>query len=105
MGTKGGKPITAIEKRQLKQLKEELRRRREEEKRERRIALGLIDPSIVDKVARDVRSLGVITPFTLCQRYNVKYSTAKKIIKELASRGVLEIMLKSRRIIVAVPKR
>ncbi len=105
MGTKGGKPITAIEKRQLRALREELRRRREEEKKERRMALDLIDPSIVDKVARDIKNIGIVTPFALCQRYNLKYSTAKKIIKELAARGLLEIVLKSRRIIVALPKR
>ena len=105
MGTKGGKPISALEKRQRRALREELRRRREEEKKERRPALDLVDPSIIDKVAREVRHLGVITPYALTQRYGMKYSTAKKIIRELAARGQLEIVLKARRIIVALPKR
>ena len=102
MGTKGGKPITAIEKRQLRALREELRKQRE--KRERRIGLDMIDPSIIDKIARDIRSMDVVTPFVLTQRYNIKYSTAKKVIKELAARGVLDIVLKSRRIIIALPR-
>jgi len=102
LGTKGGKPITAIEKRQMRALREELKKQRE--KREKRIALDLIDPSIVDKIAREIKSFDVITPFVLAQKYNIKYSTAKKVIKELASRGMLDIVLKSRRIIIAVPK-
>ncbi len=104
MGTKGGKPITAIEKRQLRQLREELRRRREEEKKERRPSLDMVDPSIIDKIGREIRSMGIVTPFAVCQRFGVKYSVAKKVIKELAARGVLDIVLKSRRIIVAVPR-
>ncbi len=104
MGTKGGKPITAIEKRQLRMMKEEARKKAEE-KKEKRQALGLIDPSLVDKIAKDVKNMDVVTPFVLVQKYNIKYSTAKKIILELVNRGVLELYSKTRRLIIALPKK
>lgn len=103
LGTKGGKPITAIEKRQARMLREELRRK--EERREKKQTLGLVDPALVDKIARDIRGLDVITPFILTQRYNLKYSTAKKVLLELANRGVVEIYSKTRRLIIALPKK
>ncbi len=103
MGTKGGKPITAIEKRQARMLREELRKR--EEKKEKRQSLGLVDPSIVDRIAREIRSMEVVTPFVLTQRYNIKYSTAKKVLLELARRGLVEIYSKTRRLIIALPKK
>ncbi len=103
MGTKGGKPITAVEKRQLRMMKEE--RKAKEEKREKRQALGLVDPSIIDRVTREIKSFDIVTPFLLTQRYNIKYSTAKKVILELAQRGLVEVYSKSRRLIIAIPKK
>ncbi len=103
MGTKGGKPISAIEKRQLRAMKEAMKRK--EEKKEKRMAVGLIDPSIIDRVAKEIKSFDVVTPFVLTQRYNIKYSTAKKVIKALAERGLVDIVLKARRIIIAVPRK
>jgi len=103
LGTKGGKPITAIEKRQARMLREELRKR--EERRERKQGFGLIDPALVDKIARDIRGLDVVTPFILTQRYNLKYSIAKRVLLELANRGIVEIYSKTRRLIIALPKK
>jgi len=101
MGTKGGKPISSIEKRQAKIAKKEEKKAAKEEKKEYK--LGIIDPSLLKKVSEDIKSSDFITTLTIAQRYSIKYSIAKKILRELASQNLVDIVLKTRRIIAAVP--
>jgi len=103
LGTKGGKPITAIERRQRRLMQRAERRERREERREKRTAITALEHEIARKVERDFRNMDLITPFEIVQRYNVKYSTAKRVLLELARRGVVKIHLKTRRLIIAVP--
>jgi len=105
MGAKGKKPISVMEKRQQRMMAKEEAKKKvvKEEKKETRIAL--IDPSLITKISREINSFDVITPFILSQRYNIKYSVAKKIIKELHQRNLIDIVSKNRRIIIAIPKK
>jgi ribosomal protein S25 len=101
MGTKGGKPLSAIERRQMKLAKKEEKKVVKEEKKEYR--LGIVDPSLLKKVAEDIKNFDFVTTFTLAQRHNIRYSLAKKILKELAAQNIVNIVLKTRRVIIAVP--
>lgn len=101
MGTKGGKPLSAIEKRQLKaEKREEKKPVKEKEEKGRALA---VDPSLIKKVAEDVKNASFITTFSLVQKYGIKYSIAKKILKHLAVQNIVSIPVKTRRIMVATP--
>jgi len=103
VGTKGGKPITAIEKRQRRLMQRTEGRERREERREKRTSITVLEAEILKNVDRDLKNLDLVTPYEIVQKYNVKYSTAKRVLLELARRGIVNINLKARRIIVATP--
>jgi len=103
VGTKGGKPITAIEKRQRRLMQRAERREKREERREKRTPITVLETEILKKVERDIKNLDLVTPYEIVQKYNVKYSTAKRVLLELARRGIVKIHLKARRIIIATP--
>jgi len=104
MGTKGKKPLSVVEKRQQRMMKEEAKKKIvKEEKKEVRITF--IDQSLITKISNEISNFDVITPFTLSQRYAIKYSTAKKILKELQQRNLIDIISRNRRIIIAIPKK
>lgn len=103
MGTKGGKPVSAIEKRQMRIAKKEERKAVKEEKREYK--LTVVDPSLLKKVSEDIKNLDFVTTSTIAQRFNIKYSMAKKILKILVTQNLIDVILKTRRVIVATPVR
>ncbi|MEM0372033.1 MAG: hypothetical protein QXG46_04305 [Ignisphaera sp.] len=94
MGTKGGKPISSIEKRQKKVEKREEKR---EEKKE--MKLGIVDQSMVKKIIEELKGQTHITTFQVAQKYNIRYSMAKKLLRAAVSQGA-EIVAKNRRVIV-----
>uniref|UniRef100_A0A7C2VGK0 30S ribosomal protein S25e n=1 Tax=Ignisphaera aggregans TaxID=334771 RepID=A0A7C2VGK0_9CREN len=101
MGTKGGKPISSLEKRRAKTEKREEKKVSKEEKRELR--LSTIDPSLVKRVAEDIKNMPFVTTYAIAQKHGIKHSAAKKILRELASQKLIDIVLSTRRVIVAVP--
>jgi len=104
MGTKGKKPISVMEKRQQRIAKEEAKKKIiKEEKKE--VRTTFIDQSLITKISNEISNLDVITPFTLSQRYAIKYSIAKKILKELQQKNFIDIISRNRRIIIAIPKK
>ncbi len=104
MGAKGKKPLSVMEKRQQRLLKEEVKKKVvKEEKKE--IRTSFIDQALITKISNEISNFNVITPFTLLQRYTIKYSIAKKILKELQQKNLIDIISKNRRIIIAIPKR
>ncbi|MEM1542009.1 MAG: hypothetical protein QW101_04550 [Ignisphaera sp.] len=94
MGTKGGKPISSIEK---KQKKVEKKVEKKEEKKEEK--LGIVDQSMIKKIVEELKSQSHITTFQVAQKYNIRYSMAKKLLRAAVSQGV-EIVAKNRRVIV-----
>lgn len=105
MGTKGGKPLSTLEKRQKRLAKKE--EAKKPAKEERKIVIpsaGAIDQNLISKALDEINSSGYATTFTLSQKLGVKYSLAKKILRELAKRGNINIVVKNRRIILATKK-
>ncbi len=102
MGTKGGKPISALEKRQRRMAREE-RRLREHESAETGGRLVYYDESLVEKAAREIRGSSYITPYVLMSKLNVSYSVAKDILRELEKRGEIKLYSRNRRVSIYIP--
>jgi len=102
MGTKGGKPISALEKRQRKRAREE-RRLRESESSELGGRLVYYDETLIDKAAKEIRGSPYITPYVLMSKLNVSYSVAKDILRELEKRGEIRLYSRNRRVLIYVP--
>lgn len=104
MGTKGGKPLSTIEKRQARvDKKEEKKPLIKEERKETK--LPIVDQSLVRKVAEDVKSQPFITTFSIVQKYGVRYGVAKRILKALESQKLVNTVLKTRRITIVIPNK
>ncbi|MEM0152559.1 MAG: hypothetical protein QXJ56_02880 [Ignisphaera sp.] len=102
MGTKGGKPLSTLEKRQKKIAKEEKKSAKEEKKETK---ATFIDESLVLKAGEELENSGFATAFALTQKLNIKYSIAKRIIKELVNRNEASILTKSRRVIIVTARK
>ncbi len=102
MGTKGGKPISALEKRQRKMAREE-RRLREHEGSEVGGKLVYYDEKLIEKASREVRGSEYITPYVLMSKLNISYSVAKSILRELEKRGEIKLYSRNRRVLIYVP--
>lgn len=96
MGTKGSKPLSTLEKRQKKVVKEEPKKA---------VKSIFIDESLVSKAKEELKNSEFTTVFSLAQKLNIKYSIAKQIIKVLVNRDEAKILAKNRRVIVAIAKR
>ncbi len=102
MGTKGGKPISALEKRQKRMAREE-RRMREHEGGETSGRLVYYDENLIEKASREIRGSSYITPYVLMSKLNVSYSVAKGILRELEKRGEIKLYSRNRRVLIYVP--
>ncbi len=102
MGGKKKKPISAMEKQQKK---EEVKKPEKPEKREKQVSMFYdVDESILKKALSVIKGADVITTYQLASSLGVRMSTARRILKELSSRGEVEILDKFRDLIIAVPK-
>jgi len=104
MGTKGGKPLSTLEKKQKKVVKEEPKKKVEKEEK-REVKPMYIDESLISKAVEEVENSRYSTIFNLAQKLNVKYSIARKIVREVVNRGEAEIISKNRRVIVISSKK
>lgn len=105
MGTKGGKPLSTLEKRQKKVAREEQKKRAVKEEQKTEMKTIFVDESLVSKAREDLESSGFVTVFSLAQKFNIKYSLARRIVKELVHRNAAEIVSKNRRVIIVVGKK
>jgi small subunit ribosomal protein S25e len=105
-GGKGGKPISVIEKRQKRALEQQLKQQmKKSEQREKKTQVSLlVDESLINRAIKEVTGLDIITPYVLASKLGVNVSIAKRIMKELISRGMLTLVSKNRRVIVASVK-
>ncbi|MCC6021522.1 MAG: hypothetical protein LM560_00140 [Desulfurococcaceae archaeon] len=105
-GGKGGKPISIIEKRQKKALEQQLKQQmKKAEQREKKTQVSLlVDESLINRAIKEVTGLNIITPYVLASKLGVNVGIAKRIMKELISRGMLTLVSKNRRVIVASVK-
>ena len=103
MGTKGGKPITAIEKRQRRELERKMRARMQQESESSEGRMVFFDEGMLNQALREARSQGYITPYIVMSKLNVTYGVAKDILMKLEKRGQLKLYSRNRRVLIYVP--
>lgn len=103
MGTKGGKPITAIEKRQRRELEKRMRARIQQESESPEGRLVFYNENILNQALKEIKNLSYVTPYILMTKLNVAYGVAKDILNELEKRGYLRLYSRNRRVLIYVP--
>ncbi|RLF13903.1 MAG: hypothetical protein DRJ66_07010 [Thermoprotei archaeon] len=98
MGGRKKLTLKQMEKQQLLRLrKEEEKRRRVKEEKEKQVALTFVDPSIYEAIKKEAPKATLLTPYIIASKYNVKLSTAKKILRQLEKEGLIQLISRSRR--------
>jgi len=102
MGTKGGKPITAVEKRQRRELEKKIHARLQQESESSEGRLVFYDENILNQALKEIKNLSYVTPYILMTKLNVAYGVAKDILNELEKRGYLKLYSRNRRVLIYV---
>lgn len=103
MGTKGGKPITAVEKRQRRELERRMRARVQQESEGAEGKLVFYDENLLNRALKEIRNSSYVTPYILMSKMNVTYGVAKDVLRELEKRGYLKLYSRNRRVLIYVP--
>ncbi|MCS6785060.1 MAG: 40S ribosomal protein S25 [Candidatus Caldarchaeum sp.] len=64
--------------------------------------LGVVGPSM-DDVKEYVKTVKVLTPSSLAERFKVRVSVAKAVLKELAAKGIVKEVIGTNRIRIYAP--
>ncbi|NPA84515.1 MAG: hypothetical protein GXO07_00740 [Crenarchaeota archaeon] len=99
------KPLSAIEKRQMRQLLKELREKMKAEKRETRgvTARVVAEENVVEQAEKAIRGMKFVTPTSLSEKMGISVGLAKRVLRDLETKGVLKLYSKNRRVQVYVP--
>ena len=62
-----------------------------------------VDDSLIRRAAGAVKRMDVVTQNSLAQELGIRVSLAKAVMKELIRQGVLKVVLKSSKLIIATP--
>ncbi|MEM0440724.1 MAG: eS25 family ribosomal protein [Candidatus Caldarchaeum sp.] len=65
--------------------------------------LGIFGQSSLDEVKDYVKTVKVLTPSSLAERFKIRVSVAKALLKELASKGIVKEVTGSNRIRIYSP--
>ncbi len=98
------KPLSAIEKRQMRQMLKELRQRMIEERKEKRgVTLRVVaEEDVIKNAEKVVRHMKFVTPNMLADKMGINISLAKRILRDLETKGTLKLYAKNRRIQIYV---
>lgn len=67
-------------------------------------APGIVPPDPKsEKVVSELRKMKALTPYTVATRFNLRLSTAKDLLDELARRGVIEYVAGSKNLKIYKP--
>ena len=105
----GGKKKLGIKQMEKQQVKED--ETKQDKKKEKagppkeRKAIGIIPPDTKDgKIIAEVKKMGVLTPYAISTRYNVRISAAKDFLEELEANGTVQLVSGSHNIKIYKPK-
>ena len=105
MGTKGKKPISAMEKRQIREEKQKekvVKTVRKEEKTVKK-APAELDSSLIARAKKELISLDYITPYQVKEKLGISYTLARQLLRYLNEDGFLNLYSGNRRIKIYVP--
>jgi len=97
-GGKPKKPMSARDRR-----KRAAPQPTKKKKEERFIAYHDLNESLIRRASKAVGGMDLITPYTLATTLNIKLSLARRVLRLLAEKGVVNVVDKSRALIIAIP--
>ena len=107
MGGKKKLGIKQMEKQQVTQDEAKAAEKKKEKAgppKERK-TVGIMPPDSKDgKIIAEVKKMGVLTPYAISARYNVRISAAKDFLEELQANGTLELVSASHNLKIYKPK-
>jgi small subunit ribosomal protein S25e len=70
-----------------------------------RKTIGIMPPDSKDaKILAEVKKMGVLTPYAVATRYNVRMSAAKVFLEELEANGTIQLLSASHSLKIYKPK-
>jgi small subunit ribosomal protein S25e len=106
MGGKKKLGIKQMEKQQASQ--DEAKADKKKEKAgppKERKTIGIMPPDSKDaKILAEVKKMGVLTPYAVATRYNVRMSAAKVFLEELEANGTIQLLSASHSLKIYKPK-
>ncbi len=107
----GGKKKLGIKQMEKQQVTQDEATKTAEKKKEKagppreRKTVGIMPPDSKDgKIIAEVKKMGVLTPYAISARYNVRISAAKDFLEELQANGTLELVSASHNLKIYKPK-
>ena len=97
MGGVTKKPISAMERAQRRA------RRGREEKRVEKRQYSYLAPVSEDDVLKEVKKMRVITPLAVSEKFELRLSRSRQILRKLCEKGALKLLCKNRELEVYVP--
>ena len=105
MGGKKKLGIKQMEKQQVTQ--DEAKQDKKKEKagppRERKASSIVAPDAKNDKVVAELKKMGVLTPYAVATKYNIRISTAKDFLEQLETNGAIQIVSGSHNIKIYKP--
>ncbi len=98
MGGQKKKPLSRMEKQ-----KREKAEAKKEKPIKKTLRISIIPQELLNKMLTDIKKSKYVTPTMLAQRYEIKVSSAKKILRKLENDRVVEPRVKTARLTVYVP--
>ena len=94
MGGKKKLGIKQMEKQQVTQdeAKQEKKKEKAGPPKERKAASIVTPDAKNDKIVAEVKKMGVLTPYVVATRYNIRISTAKDFLEQLETCGAIQLV-------------
>lgn len=99
MGGVTKKPISAMEKAQRR------RERGAEERKVEKRQYSYVSSISEEDVIKEIKKARVITPLSVSERFELKLSRSRQILRRLCEKGVIKLLCKNRELEVYVPAR
>ncbi len=94
MGGKKKLGIKQMEKQQEDKSAED--KKKKEEKKgppQKKTTISIMAPDVKDqKIVAEVKKMGVLTPYAVASRYNIRISAAKDFLEQLESNGAIQLV-------------
>lgn len=95
MGGKKKLGIKQMEKQQEDKAADDKAKKKEEKKGppQKKTTIGVLPPDAKDqKIVAEVKKMGVLTPYAISTRYNIRISAAKDFLEQLEANGAIQLV-------------
>ena len=101
MGGRKKLTLKQMEKQQLlRQMREQKRGKVQVKVEEKKEPALFIDEATFNEIKKEALTANLITPYMIASKYNVKISTAKRILRHLEAEGIVKLVSRSRRTLI-----